>query len=1197
MQFFHFRKTLALRQILLTMKLLAAIMFLGLMQVSAHSNGQRVSISGKNISLQKVFKEIRKQAGYVFFYDVDLIKKAQPITINAINEPVETVLTETFQGQPFTWSVENKTITVISKLRSQSFLDSLDKESGLFQEVVVRGVVLDDTGKPLEGVSVLIKGTQRGTSTDKNGSYYLSGIGENAVLVFSMVGYNSQEVSVKGRSVINVKLSLNLKQQEEITVVNTGYQTISKERATGAFGMVSSDQLGKPSSNIAERLVGTVAGLQTTVAPDGSIKFQIRGQSSLFSDQQPLVVYDGFAVEGGMESIDPNDVESITILKDAAAASIWGAKSANGVIVITSKNARKGSAIVGVSSFVRFSPKLNLDYVNPLATSAQTIDYEQKGFNSDFFGGPWTPPSASISDLGAYSLAVTAMNEARLGRISGAERDKILAQLSTLNNKQQIKDYLLQAPLTTHYNLSISGGNDRMTNRVSIMFDDNKSFFKGDKKGNLIIDYSNEVNLTKRLKFDLGSMVQLENSQSAGVNLGEIQSLSPYDMLVNNDGNLIDMSYLYYYKPNFNAFVPKEKFPYSDWSYNPISEMKYKNFSAKSLNGRFRAGLTLNPIEGLVLSSRIQYETYNTTNRNYYDPRSFAIRQFVNETSSWNQDFNSIPVQNVPTGGVLSQNKTELSTYNFRNQLTFNRRFAQIHNISFVAGSEMSSRVSKFTRYPDALGYNDNTLTTGELLHPISGSSMWNGYPLSYAAYFYPFNIRPVHAFSYTTDRYFSFYGNLAYTFNNKYTVSGSYRTDASNLISEDPKYRYSPFWSTGFSWQAGREKFFQAIKWLDRLNIRGTYGYNGNVDKSTSFLPLINVTGTLDPYIHETIGTISSYGNPTLRWERTNTINLGLDFSIFDGKLFGSLDLYDKRSSDLIVTQSIPSVNGTSSQKFNNGKMMNRGFELSLGTLIPIRGNEIEWKGSLNYSYNKNKITKFYKSSYQMYDLYSGGTTSYVEGYNANTLWSLRYAGMNNVGTDTNPQWEPTFYGLNGAKLTFLAWPVGNATGYESNEGTTVAPSIFGFTSSIKVYQFDFSFIITGKFGHVFRRQSFNYPSMTGGNTLVNAQYGEILTSDPSKRVPIPSIEPRYYFWDRFYPYLDYLTQNASHIRLQEVNLTYSLPANLLSKVGMKSVRVFAQANDCGVILFNDFGEDPEYPKGTLKPQAKYTFGINFNF
>src|SRR5690606_17650284 len=219
----------------------------------------------------------------------------------------------------------------------------------------------------------------------------------------------------------------------------------------------------------------------------------------------------------------------------------------------------------------------------------------------------------------------------------------------------------------------------------------------------------------------------------------------------------------------------------------------------------------------------------------------------------------------------------------------------------------------------------------------------------------------------------------------------------------------------------------------------------------------------------------------------------------------------------------------------------------IKLGTTLPIHGNDVVWTGSVNYAYNKNRITKLYKASYQMYDLYDGGTTAYVEGYNANTLWSLRYAGLTNTGTETDPYMLPTFWGPGGEKSTFQNWPVGDAREYESNQGTTVAPRFFGLINSFKVYNFNLSLIVTGKFGHVFRRQSFNYPSMSGGNTRVNNSYREVLNSDPSQMVPIPESESRYYFWDRFYPYLDYLTANASHIRFQEVSLSYTFPENFI--------------------------------------------------
>src|SRR5690606_23387252 len=221
---------------------------------------------------------------------------------------------------------------------------------------------------------------------------------------------------------------------------------------------------------------------------------------------------------------------------DAAAASIWGAKSANGVIVITSKKAAEGKARISVSSHIKLAEKLDLGYVNPVASNEDVLDYEQKGFESDFFGGPWPPPSGTVSELGPQSQAIIAMNEVRLGRMSAAERDEILATLRTQNNRQQIEDHLLQAPLTQQYNINISGGSEKIANHLSLLFENNKTYYKGNKNDNILVNYRNKVQVTNWLDFDFSGMFQHEKSKNNGVDLSLIQSLQPYDMLLNSDG-------------------------------------------------------------------------------------------------------------------------------------------------------------------------------------------------------------------------------------------------------------------------------------------------------------------------------------------------------------------------------------------------------------------------------------------------------------------------------------------------------------------------------------------------------------------------------------------------------------------------------------------------------------------------------------
>lgn len=1172
-----------------TLLLLFCTSVFSLSSVDILSQNAKVVIDkDQTISVDEVFDLIKKQTKYTFIYRTDLFKDYPKIILKKGTIKANKLLAKSLSGGDFVFELSQNNAIVIT-----------EKPIKIAQQQTVSGKVTDENSEPLPGVTVLMKGTNIGTSTDFDGNFSIDA-NPGDVLSFSFVGYATQEITITDNiTTLDITLTEDKNILDEVVLVSTGYQEISRERATGAFESIRKNQIEKPSSSISERLVGMVAGLQSTTNADGSIDFQIRGQSSLFADQQPLIVYDGFPIEGGFETINPNDVESITVLKDAAAASIWGAKSANGVIVITSKKAKEGKANINFSSFVKMSTKLDLDYTVASASASDIIAYEQKAFDTNFFDGLISqPPGANISSISdPFSLAIVAMNEARLGRISISERDAKLAQLANMNNQSQIENHLLQAPITKQYNLSVSGGSDKMKNNLSLLFEDSKNYFQGNKLNKYLINYRNKIKVTNVLDFEFSGMMQYTDAKRNGTNLGVIRSLAPWDMLVNDDGTQTDLSYLKYYKPNFDLFVPTEKFPYADWSYNPITEINNRDISNVNLNSRIQAGLTLDLIEGLKISSKIQYEIFKDNNESYYSDKTFAVRQFVNETSEWDQNFNTVPSPNVPNGGVLRKNESTVRAYNFRNQISFNRDFAKKHTVNFIAGTELSDRVIEYTRNPDAFGYNDKTLSTSELLNPIQGSSMWSGYPLSFARYFYPFNITPTHSYSENTARFFSVFGNLGYTFDDKYSITGSYRTDASNLITDDPKFRYNPFWSVGVGWSIENEDFMNNIGWVDRLNLRATYGFNGNVDRSTSFKPLISLNPSNSIYTGETTASISSYGNPTLRWEKTNTVNVGVDFTLFDGKLFGVVDVYNKKSFDLIVEQSIASVNGTTSQKFNNGKMFNKGIELTLGTNLPLKGNDIIWSGSVNYAYNKNKITEFFKTNYAQYDLYGGPTTSYVEDFNANTLWSFRYAGMMNVGTEANPILKPSVYGDDGEQIVLTTWSSGNAVDFMEPQGTTIAPTIMGMRHAFKIYNFDLSFIVTAKFGHVFRRQSFNYPAVTGGNTQINKQYTEVVNSSPNDVLPIPDSEPRYYFYDRFYPYLSYLTEDASHIRFQEINLSYSLPRKLNEKLNIDSFKVFLQANNVGVIKFNDFGEDPEFPVGNLRPQAAYTFGINFNF
>lgn len=1157
-------------------------------------SAQNVNISFKDSSLKSVLNEITRQTGYDFVYSDALSSINDKITISykASGEPLEKLFKLIFSDRGISFKINNKQVLLAPKeIVPQNQIPSKTGQTTNLHDVFsIKGIILDETNLPIPGVAIQNFTTKKGAFTDNNGAYTLE-VQEGDRIRFSSIGLVSRDIVIAGGiTVYNIELKENVQLLRDVVV--TGYQTISKERATGSFNIINTEQLEKPTTNIGQRIIGTSAGVQSKTDVNGNVTFEIRGQTSLISAAQPLVVVDGFAIQGTLNSINPNDIESITILKDAAATSIWGARSANGVIVVTSKlgSGTKGKVKVDFNSFVKFAPKLDLLYQNPLASTPEVIDYEQKGYATNFFGGPTIPLANSNTSLAStYSAAVVAMNEARLGFLTTDQLNATLDKLRQIDNTDEIKDNMLQNPFVQQYNLNISGSNDKMTNVLALMYEGSNQNYEGNDTKKYMANYRSNVKIFKWLDFNFsGSFLVTDQT-----NNGSIYQGSPYHQLLNDDGSYaVVPSGLY--TPNMLRHVPMSKFPYPDWSYNPIRETAGKDFTTKSMNARTQAGLTFKIIEGLTIDSKIQYEIINSETRNMYNEDTYTVRYGVNFASAWDKA-TGIITPNLPKGGFLDQNRNSTTAYNWRNQLNYTKLFKQKHQLSIIAGTEISDIVNQYFGNPRTYGYNDETLTVGAFPNGVGGSGVyalknWNGSAQTFAY---------TNSFTYSTDRYFSMYGNASYTYDNKYTFSGSARSDASNLITDDPKYRYAPFWSVGGSWAMSKEEFMKDIDWLDRLLLRATYGYNGNVDKSTSFMPLINVTGGQNIYIQDYTAAIGSYGNPTLRWERTGTTNIGFDFDSFGGKLSGKLDVYNKKGKDLIVSMSIPAVNGTATQKLNLAEMTNRGIEIELGSYLNIKGKDIVWTGNFNFSYNNNNIDELYKATYSAYELFSGGTTAYVKGFDANTLWAFGYAGVVNKGTETAPNMQPVVQGKGDELYDFTAFTPGDGRDYMLNMGTKVAPYAIGFSNSFKVYDFDVSFLATGKFGHVYNGFTFNYPSMIGGNALPNKLYSEILNSDPMERVPIPfgKSEPRYYFWDRFYPNLDYRVQSASHIRMQEINITYNMPRSILKKIGINSAKIYAQGNNLFIIANNEYNEDPEFPLGSARPQPSYTFGLNLGF
>lgn len=1099
----------------------------------------------------------------------------------------------------------------------------------MFGQTRISGKVIDSNGEPVAGVAVFVRGTSVATSTNVDGTYNISAK-ENDNLLFSCIGYEDAVVPVGKNAVIDITLADDVELLEGVVV--TGYQTISKERATGSFDIVNKAQIEKPTANIASRLIGAAPGLAYSQDVYGNPTFQIRGASSFSQSAQPLIVVDGFPMEGSINDLNPNDVESVTILKDAAAASIWGAKSANGVIVITTKNAKatgsdKPVVNVEYSGFYKVSPKLDLDYTLSQASSSDVIDFEINAFDKGWADG--SHPTEDVPTRYERSQVYDLLLAAEQGYMSKESAMSQINALRTKSNRSQLYDYLLQNASTHQDNVNISIATKNSQTSISLLYQKDNLVNKGDANTKYNISMRNRTSLFKWLDLNLNAYYNVANSVNNGHGVFLTQnaqrvSFAPYEMLVDENGDYVRYSGMV--NPAYLAkYVDMSQFPYQDWTWNPIEEQENRDLTSRTSTARFQGGLTFKPVKGLTIDAKIQYEQIMSRTHNYYSDKTYEVRNTVNSAATWMQDTGEV-ISNLPKGGFLDQSLSQRDVVTARLQANYNRTFAEKHTVVAVAGVEATDNVLQNFGYPRTYGYDQDKLSVGTFPHgtgdgtymnaiwdwdtyEVIGTEMIDPYLLDWLGYNQVFSY--VNTFSSYTDRYFSAFANASYTYDNKYTVSGSVRTDASNLITDDPAYRYAPFWSLGASWQLGKEEFMEDAAWLDMLNIRATFGHNGNVDKSTTFKPLLNPSPSPSVITHEnTIGVfpdsnpggVASYGNPTLRWERTETFDFGFDFSALSSKVRGKFDIYNKHSYDLIANVTLPNVMGTSKMALNNGEINNSGFEFELGSTIPVN-KDIVWDGNLMFSYNKNVVKHLEQkptNAYAyVYSSNSNPSSGWMEGKDMNTLWCYEYGGLINNGTDASPDMQPTIVGKDGTKQVLSKWPTGDAESISYDMGTKVAPVNVSFSTSLKLYDFDISMIFTGKFGHKFLRESFNYPGFSNGRGIPNAKYSEIKNCDGSEMVPMPlnDNDGGFDFWDRFYPYMSYLAANASFIRCQEINLTYNLPKSICNKISAKSLQVFVQANNPFNIYFNKWNEDSEFKRGSVRLQSAYMFGVKCNF
>jgi TonB-linked SusC/RagA family outer membrane protein len=1169
------------------MKLIAIFLFVISMTASATGKGQTVTLDLKNVTIQRVLKEVIRQTGVSIIYNDEIFVGLSPVTINVKDASVKEVLDKCLKKEGFEYSVEGSVIVLRKKEASETKLAGITTSDEIPPLLDIKGRVTNEKGEPVEGVSVSVKGTNRGTVTNANGEFSLSGINGNETLVFTSTNMEPLEMKVAGKTYLTVSLKTMVSSLSEVTIsASTGYQTISKERAPGSFDVIGQDILSKrPVSNLSSALQGLVAGMQGKENIDGSIQFLIRGNSSLYADQNPLVVVDGFPISSSdFSDINPNDVESVTVLKDASAASIWGARSANGVIVITTKHSKIAANKVNIemNAFTSISNYIDLDHVLAQASSGDQVKYERLAWDKNWLFNPY---ANSFTEIGKpLTLAQELLFAKKNGLITEDQMNNGLDSLSNINNRQQIKDLLLRRGILNQFNLNISSATDRNKSYSSLMYEKRDEGFRGSGYDRFVVNFNDQFKVTDFLEFNFGTNIQYKKQETSGATVGEIQQLSPYETLLDPDGN---------YSVNLNTWnrqqlslLPLNKFPYSDWSYNLLREVRNRELTSEDLSARLQGGINIKIMKGLTMDSKIQYEKRKTDYDNYYNEETFLVRNTVNVMTNYNSATQAVGTAYLPKGGILKSNNSNLESYDIRNQLNFNRTFASKHNIVAIAGMEITQYLNTSKTDPWVYGYFPDKLQSTVPVYGY-GSSVdqfkdFRGNTTTLSG--------GNTSFGWNLDRYVSYYANASYNYNSKYTLSGSIRNDASNFITDDPHLRRSPFWSLGGMWNMKRESFLQGADFLNRLNMRITYGKNGNVEKSTSTKTLVSVSNTVSATTGTITATVSSYGNPFLRWERTTTTNLGFDFGFFNNRLTGKIDFYNKLGQDIVGTVSLPAADGTTSQKFNNAKITNKGIEIELDYNTTI-GKYLNYTSALTYSYNRNRITNLFYPSQYVYEVLG---SSFVQGRPVGSVYSFTYLGM----IDS----VPNVAGPGGIKQPFndaALYNRGLGLPFLNYEGTSIPPHTLGWLNSFNYKGLNLMVLFVGKFGGVYRDPTFNFATTIGSSkTFVDQYVKDVFAGDPNIPQFPRSNETQFYLWDRYTPYLSGLVESSSYIECKQISLQYDLPQKIAKAIQMKNLKVFAQVSDIGLIwAANKKGYNPDWLPGSNKPVTSYLLGINFKF
>ena len=1084
------------------------------------------------------------------------------------------------------------------------------------QNMRFSGRVTDTDGAPVIGAGLIcIEKNTAGTTTDLDGNFSITLPAGAKTVKFSSVGMKELVYQLIPGHTENVRIIMEWENTELDQVVVTGYAQTSVKRITGSVAVLNSEKFeAKAISSVDALMQGEVAGVSIkslSGQPGTQAKITIRGSNNITGSSSPLWVVDGVPLQSespalsseqlatggfdnifvnGIGNINPNDIESITILKDAAAAAIYGSRAANGVIVVTTKKGEAGKMRISYNNTFSwsFKPERSLNLMN----SSEKLSWEDELWN-EFSAAKY---AASLTDNTVIYPVVGIVGQIRAGlgdfasmKGDKAAQDKYIESLRNVDTNWY--NLLFRNSFSQGHHLSLSGGSGKSTYYVALGLNDEDGMLIHNDYRRYNVNAKMTLTPTDWARIDVGMEAARQESKMPYSTVDPFYYAffsNPYERAYNADGSYAaDNTWFtlgYYNGRGAEQVMPKNGF-------NIIRELDSNYSKTANTNGTFRAQTDFRIIEPLHFVGLVSYSYSNNSTDKVIDKYSY---------SAFRDRLGSDDRSQTNLYGNISQNRTNRNSYVARGHFSFNKTFAETHTVNLLAGAELRGSGSN-TIFTKRYNYDPKTGTTS--LPQISGpQDEWMS------------EVEKLNGEYFSKTRFASFYASADYYLGKSIVLNASFRTDGSSNFGSNKQF--NPTWSAGAAWHIGEEAWMKkALPALSHATLRAAYGFTGDVNTSTSHLLVIQYLQQQYRYFGDetfNLGTIPSAPNPDLGWEKTQDAKAGLDFGLWKDRLTLNTEYYYRLSTDVVTSSPVQSTTGFTSVYFNAADIMNSGIELTLNGKI-IQTKDWGLSAAVNFAYNYNKVLKYNPVS-------KSGITSkdrYVEGYPTGAIFSGKYAG---IASDTGLyQFE-----LRPDATISTATDLNKPDNYRYFLGTTIAPYTGGFNLSASWRQLRLSISGVYSFGCK-TYENFRYPasysnaSHSGVSTeTVQSQFSDLYgnhlnvekdrtnrwTATHTTGVKYPRI---YDYFDGKYNFASYnpmdssiidavYLKNNSYLRIKSIILTYSLPGAAVKKMRMRGLSFNVSLNNFFTFTKYD-GMDPEIPGATYPTTRSVSAGMNIEF